>query len=162
MKRFSFGAGVGAVPVLVAVPALAACSAAGTGPLAAGHGGGAVHTTAYQTATKHGRDDGKVIGDFIREGGPLGPSGQQPKNVPLSGTIMFESRHHRTIDVRVGNSGRFSVWLPARMYSVTGKSPDILTQLPSGASQEDVCSLTVTVKVRADHTTWITVVCPVP
>jgi hypothetical protein len=54
---------------------------------------------------------GRVAGEFEREGGPMGPAGQQPPVVSLPGTVLFARHAHRTVRVHVGNSGRLSVRL---------------------------------------------------
>ena len=88
---------------------LTACEAGGPAP----HAGPAA---AMRTRTQG--DQGKVVGSFSRVGGPLGSGGQQPPTVPLSGTLSFNAAHRRTVAVRVGKSGQFSVWLPAGAYRV--------------------------------------------
>lgn len=106
--------------------------------------------------------EGKVAGAFIRVGGPLGQGGKQPPSVPLSGTLSFSAGHRRTVAVRVGKSGRYSVWLPAGAYQVSGRSPSILEVLASGASREPPCSPEIPVIVTAGETVRIDVICPVP
>lgn len=106
--------------------------------------------------------DGKVVGTFLRVGGPLGPGGTQPPDVPLSGTVQFTAAHRRTVAVWVGKSGRFSVWLPAGAYRVSGSSPSIVGLLASGAEREDTCALEVPVTVLAGRALQVAVICTVP
>jgi hypothetical protein len=118
--------------------------------------------TAAQTPTHHGSATGTVVGRFIREGGPIGPGGKQPPAVPLSGVVKFAPRHGKAVTVRVPRSGRFRLRLAAGRYRVTGRSPSILVQLPNGQTRELVCSVPLTVGVRARHTVHVTVVCALP
>ncbi len=106
--------------------------------------------------------DGRIIGTFIRAGGPLGPGGKQPRDRPLAGTVQFFAAHHPTIAVRVGRSGRFAVSLPAGTYRVSGRSPSILEVLASGATRESACSAEQQVAVVTGRTLQISVTCPVP
>jgi hypothetical protein len=128
---------------------LAACGASGQAPLAV-----------MRTAT-HG-DDGQVIGTFDRVGGPLGLGGKQPPTIRLMGTVQFTSAQRGMVAVRVGKSGRFSVWLPAGAYQVSGRSPSIIEVLPTGAQRVTTCSPAVPVTVVPHRTARIAVVCPVP
>jgi hypothetical protein len=105
---------------------------------------------------------GKVVGTFIRVGGPLGAGGKQPPSIPLSGTLSFSAGHRRAVAVQVGKSGRFSVWLPAGTYDVSGRSPSIIEMLASGATLESQCSQQVPFAVVAARTVHIAVVCAVP
>jgi len=107
-------------------------------------------------------DAGTVAGTFMRVGGPIGPGGMQPRAVPLMGTLTFAASHHRIIAVHVGNSGRFSVRLPAGEYLVVGRSPSIVEVLASGATVEDQCSPAISVTVVSGRTVQVSVVCPVP
>ena len=106
--------------------------------------------------------DGKVVGTFVRVGGPLGQGGTQPPDVPLSGTVQFTAAHRRTVAAWVGKSGRFSVWLPAGAYRVFGRSPSMVGLLASGAEREDTCALEVPVTVVAGRALQIAVACTVP
>jgi hypothetical protein len=118
------------------------------------------HTSAQHTSPHSG--DGKVIGAFIRVGGPLGQGGKQPPSVPLSGTLSFSAGHRRTIAVRVGQSGRYSVWLPADTYLVSGRSPSMLDVSASGATRESPCSQEIRLTIAAGKTVRMDVICPVP
>jgi hypothetical protein len=109
----------------------------------------------------HVSKDGVVAGRFQRVGGPIGPQGQQPAAVLLSGTLQFSRGHHRT-DVHVGRSGRFAASLPAGVYRVRGRTPEIEEQLPSGRVRQTWCSAPLSVTVAAGQTKQITVTCPVP
>ncbi len=143
------------------VLALAACAAAPAAPAARPEArqskGGAASAA---PAARPG--EGRVIGTFIREGGPLGAGGAQPRDRLLAGTVQFFAAPHRMVAVHVGRSGRFSVWLPAGGYRVFGRSPSILEQLPSGATRESPCSGPQKITVAAGHTVRIAVTCVVP
>lgn len=106
--------------------------------------------------------EGRVIGTFIRAGGPLGPGGTQPRDRPLRGTVQFLAAHHRMVAVRVGGAGRFSVWLRAGTYRVSGRSPSILEVLASGATRETKCSGSQRIVVVTGRARRITVTCVVP
>jgi hypothetical protein len=93
---------------------------------------------------------GRVAGAFEREGGPLGPGGKQPPVVPLSGSILFARPGHRTVRVRAGSKGRFSVRLAPGDYAVSGRTAGL-----------PVCRLP-RVKVTASRTKHIVVACVVP
>jgi hypothetical protein len=105
---------------------------------------------------------GHVTGKLVRAGGPIGPGGKQPGEQPLPGTVTFNTAGHRPVSVRVGASGKFSVWLDPGRYRVAGRSPDIVTVTSTGKDLEQTCSQPLSVTVRARHTTAIAVVCPVP
>ncbi len=132
---------------------LTACEAGGPAP----HAGPA---PAMRTRAPGG--EGKAVGSFTRVGGPLGQDGQQPPSVPLSGTLSLSAAHRRTLAVRVGKSGRFTVWLPAGAYRVSGRSPSILEILASGATLESACSQQVPVTVVAAQAVHVSVICSVP
>ena len=103
--------------------------------------------------------DGRVAGKFERVGGPIGPGGQQPPVVPLSGTMRFARSGHKTVSVRVGKNGEFSARLAPGEYRVSGRTPDILGE---PGNVEATCSLQSPLTVRAGGTRHITVVCAVP
>ncbi len=103
--------------------------------------------------------DGRVTGKFERVGGPLGPGGQQPPVVPLTGTMRFARAGHRTVRVHVGKSGKFSVRLAPGSYRVSGRTPQI-EQEPGNI--EATCRLHGKVKVSGGRTRHIVVVCSVP
>jgi hypothetical protein len=105
---------------------------------------------------------GLLAGRFVREGGPLGPGGQQPAEVPLRGTVTFTATGHRPVSVQVGSSGRFSVTLAPGRYQVAGRSPDIETVDPNGRQQEQACSQPSSATVTAGQTITIAVTCVVP
>jgi hypothetical protein len=110
-----------------------------------------------------------VTGRFIREGGPLGPGGQQPAEQPLSGTVVFTAGRLR-VAVQVGSSGTFSLRLPPGTYAVSGRSPSIVEvstgtaggQAATAATRETPCSVPGSVTVAARHVTRATVACIVP
>jgi hypothetical protein len=110
-----------------------------------------------------GRDParGTVTGRLVREGGPLGPGGQQPGAHPIPGTIRFTAGRHRAIMVRTSRAGRFSVQLPAGKYQVADRSPRLLLVAANGIARQ-TWSRPVTVTVTAHHVTRITLVIPVP
>jgi hypothetical protein len=107
-----------------------------------------------------------VTGTFFREGGPLGPGGQQPAEQPLSGTVVFTSGRHR-VAVQVGGSGTFSLRLPPGTYAVSGRTPSIVEVTSGTAAGQQAtiatpCSMPVTVTVTARHDTHVTLTCIVP
>ena len=118
--------------------------------------------TAITSAHASRADEGRIIGTFIRAGGPLGPGGMQPPDRPLTGTVQFRAAHHPTVAVRVGKSGTFTVWLPAGTYRVSGRSPSILEVLASGATRESPCSVPQQVAVVTGRALRISVTCSVP
>ena len=105
---------------------------------------------------------GTVTGTFVREGGALGPGGQQPAEKRLPGLIQFIGTNKQTFKVRVGNNGTFELRLPTGTYSVVGRTPDIVEVDTNGSSRETPCSQPLSVTVRNDHTSNITVTCVVP
>ena len=156
-----------------AVLAIAGCSAQQTaGHQAAGHQTSGQHTSPAGTVSEQ-PPIGTVSGKFLREGGPLGPGGSEPANVPLSGTVTFSAGRHQVLSVRVGASGLFTVTLPPGRYAVSGRSPSVAEVsngatigadgTVSGGTQTDPpCSAPLTATVSAQHITKITLVCPVP
>jgi len=114
---------------------------------------------ATASAAPHGAVRGTVTGRLVREGGPIGPGGQQPGNHPVSGQVRFVRRGHHPVRVQVGKSGRFNVRLAAGRYAVAGSSPGL--DLP-GRKGWHSCSEPMHVTVRAGHVTRITVACIVP
>jgi hypothetical protein len=135
-----------AVSCLAALPLLAAC-AAGPG---------------QHSASGSGRDParGTVTGRLVREGGPVGPGGQQPGAHPIRGTIRFTGQH-RVIMVRTSRAGRFSVQLLAGKYQVADRSPRLLLVAANGIARQ-TWSRPVTVTVTGHHVTRITLVIAVP
>jgi hypothetical protein len=107
-------------------------------------------------------DLGTVTGVFHRVGGPLGPGGQQPKVVPLTGRMRFTRHGYPAVSVPVGRSGRFTVQLPPGTYRVTGITPDITEVLENGRQLDERCHLPQDLRVRPGRTGHITVVCAVP
>lgn len=116
---------------------------------------------------------GLVQGKFIREGGPLGPGGQQPAVLRLSGTVAFNGGPGDVVRLHVGKSGAFSLRLPAGTYAVTGRTPSIMEvsngavvnakgQVVKGHGTETVCSVPLSVTVTPQHTSKITLTCVVP
>jgi hypothetical protein len=144
----------GALAVLV----LAGCASASTpatGPT--GRSG-----TGPATVSRDAPATGLLTGRFVREGGPLGPGGQQPAEVPLRGTVTFTATGHRPVSVQVGSSGRFSVTLLPGQYQVAGRSPDIETVDPNGRQQQQACSQPLSATITAGQTITIAVTCVVP
>jgi hypothetical protein len=128
-------------------------------------GAAAASATAYPAASAAvytAAGAARVTGKLVRAGGPMGPGGQQPGEQPLPGTVTFTAAGHRPVDVRVGASGKFSVWLDPGRYRVAGRSPDIVTVTSTGKDLEQTCSQPLSVTVRARHTMAIAVVCAVP
>jgi hypothetical protein len=135
---------------------LAACAA---GP-AAGHHGQPAGQGPAQSAPPG--QLGTVTGVFHRVGGPLGPHGQQPKVVRLTGRMRFTRPGHPAISVPVGRSGRFTVQLPPGTYRVTGITPDIVEVLNNGRQLDGRCHGPQDLRVRPGRAGHITVVCSVP
>ena len=128
-------------------------------PLAACAAGPGQRTAA---GPSHDPARGTVTGRLVREGGPLGPGGQQPGAHPIPGAaIRFSTGQHRVIMVRTSRAGRFSVQLPAGKYQVADRSPRLLLAAASGIARQ-TWSRPVTVTVTAHHVTRITLVIPVP
>lgn len=97
------------------------------------------------TSAGGGAGVGTVTGKLQIEGGPISTDGKLPGKRPTPGTVRFTSARHRRITVRVGDSGTFSVRLPAGAYAACS--------LSSGASGP--CSRSRQVTVTARHTTEI-------
>ena len=142
----------------LAVLVLAGCASASTpatGPAGRSGAGPA-------TVSPHAPATGLLTGRFVREGGPLGPGGQQPAEIPLRGTVTFTATGHRAVSVQVGASGLFSVPLLPGRYQVAGRSPDIETVDPDGRQQEQACSQPSSATITAGQTITIAVTCVVP
>jgi hypothetical protein len=96
---------------------------------------------------------GTVTGRLLLEGGTSRFNGPRP----ISGTVQFTGPHQLGT-VRVGNSGTFSVVLPAGIYHVSGRSPHVIEvshgQVP--------CTQPLSVTVTPRHATKITLTCIVP
>jgi hypothetical protein len=130
---------------------LTGCTAAGAAESAAGHAAG--HPPARAT--------GHVTGRLLIEGGPLGPGGKQPGERPIPGTVTFTAAGRRPVAIKVGNSGRFSAWLPPGRYQVVWRSPAIITVTDSG-HEEQTSSQAPSVTISARHAATITLVAIVP
>jgi hypothetical protein len=151
MKSFRTCAG------LLATLALAGCATAShtSQPSLTSHTGSAAVT-------------GHLTGRFVIEGGPISPDGQQPGERPIPGTVTLTAAGHRPVTIQVGDSGKFSAWLPPGRYEVSGRSPDIeeasSAQAGPGGSQgvELPCSRPLSVTIAAGHTAAITLTCIVP
>ena len=145
---------------LLATLALAGCATASQ----AGHTDQASTTSHTGSAAVTGH----LTGRFVMEGGPISPGGQQPGERPIPGTVTLTAAGHRPVTIQVGDSGKFSAWLPPGRYQVSGRSPDIeeasSAQAGSGASQgvERPCSQPLSVTITAGHTAAITLTCIVP
>jgi hypothetical protein len=131
------------------------CAGAGAAEHAAGH-------TAVHTSGGPAWAAGYVTGRLLIEGGPISPSGQQPGERPIPGTVTFTAAGPRPVAVEVGSSGTFSAWLPPGRYQVSGRSPDIITVTDSGKDEVQTCSQPVSVMVSARHAATLAVVCIVP
>lgn len=151
MRVLGYAASAGTVLMLTACGAAVAQDS--SGHLVAHHG---------PVAAIQKNGTGVVVGKFQRVGGPLGPDGQQPPIVPLSGTLRFGVSAKHWTDVQVSPSGRFTVSLPAGTYSVRGRTPSIEEQLPSGQLLDGWCTPAVSVTVEAGQTAQITMTCNVP
>ena len=151
MKSFRTCAG------LLATLALAGCATAShtSQPSLTSHTGSAAVT-------------GYLTGRFVIEGGPISPDGQQPGERPIPGTVTLTAAGHRPVTIQVGDSGKFSAWLPPGRYQVSGRSPDIeeasSAQAGTGGSQgvELPCSRPLSVTIASGHTAAITLTCIVP
>jgi hypothetical protein len=108
-----------------------------------------------------GSPRGTVTGRLMLEGGPGVPGGRPPGQRPIPGTVQFTDRQHRLILAQVGNSGDFSVRLPAGSYAVSGRSPRVI-EVSNGARHEITCSQTLSVTVTLRHTTRVALTCIVP
>jgi len=150
----------GAVLGGTAIVVLAGCSAAAQAPRQ--HSSSAPAQATTGTAQDTSTSTGVVTGRFQRVGGPLGPGGQGPAVVRLSGTLRFSLSKQHWTDVHVGKSGTFRVTLAPGTYTVRGRTPQILEQLASGKARETWCGPAMTVTVRAGATKHLAVVCPVP
>jgi hypothetical protein len=104
---------------------------------------------------------GTVTGRMVREGGPLGPGGQQPGTHPMPGTVRFTSGRHQVIKVQTSRLGTFSVQLPPGRYLVSDRSPRLLLVGTDGISRQ-TWSRPVTVVVTAHHITRVTLASIVP
>lgn len=132
---------------------LAACAASAPPPHARA-------TSPVRTLAR--ADTGTVVGTFMRVGGPLGANGSQPPSIPLRGTVTFSATRRRTVAVSVGKTGMFSLRLRPGVYQVSGRSPQLLEVLASGATAETPCAGPVLVTVVAGRTVHLSVVCAVP
>jgi hypothetical protein len=132
----------------------------------------AANTQLTASVTTH-TGTGVVQGTFVREGGPIGPGGQQPPELRLSGSVAFNGGPGNVIRLRVGKTGAFSLRLPAGTYAVTGRTPSIIEvsnggvvnakgQVIKGHGTESVCSVPLSVTVTPQHTSRITLTCVVP
>jgi hypothetical protein len=157
MTRLRIGAC--ALAVLVLVGCTSASTPASTTPATGPTGRSA---TGPATVSPDAPATGLLTGRFVREGGPLGPGGQQPAEIPLRGTVTFTATGHRAVSVQVGASGLFSVTLLPGRYQVAGRSPGIETVDPSGRQQEQTCSQPSSVTITAGQTITIAVTCVVP
>jgi len=161
-SRWLLGVAVALALVGCATRPQASSQEPSTGKTAAGSAAATASISTGQPTTRRTADQGKVVGIFLREGGPLGPGLHQPALEPLWGTVQFTPRHGQAIAVRVGSSGLFAVWLPAGRYVVSGRTSLIVEQLPSGAQRDAPCSLPLSVTVEPGRTVRIAVTCAVP
>jgi len=134
-----------AVSCLAVMPLLAGCAA----------------SLAQDAAGRADPARGTVTGRMVREGGPIGPGGQQPGVHPIPGTVRFTGRQHQVVMVRTSKAGRFSVRLPPGRYQVSDRSPRILLVGSNGIGHK-TWSRPVTVTVSGHHVTRITLVIAVP
>ena len=90
--------------------------------------GAAEHAASQGTSHPPTRATGHLTGKLFIEGGPIGPGGKQPGERPIPGTVTLTAAGHRPVTITVGNSGRFSAWLPP---AGTGSSGARRPSLPS-------------------------------
>jgi len=119
--------------------------------------GAAEHAASYPPV----RATGHLTGKLFIEGGPIGPGGKQPGERPIPGTVTLTGAGHRPVTITVGNSGKFSVWLPPGRYRVVWRSPAIITVTGSG-HEEQTSSPAPPVTISARHAATITLVAVVP
>lgn len=141
------GGGAAAAGIMHDIPGSGSSSGHKAGP-------GASHAAHTQRPA-----NGQVAGKFERVGGPVQPGTLQSLTVPLSGTIAFARFGHKTVTVRVGRKGRFSVRLAPGVYRMSGRTPDIQGE---PGNVDATCPLFRPLTVRAGVTRHITVVCSVP
>lgn len=130
---------------------LTGCTAAGAAEYAASQG----------TSQPPARATGHLTGKLSVEGGPIGPGGKQPGERPIPGTVTLTAAGHRPVTIKVGNSGKFSAWLPSGRYRVIWRSPAIITVTDSG-HEEQTSSPAPPVTISARHVATITLVAIVP
>jgi hypothetical protein len=151
------------IAAIAAISTLTACAAQS---LAAGHAAGAGAGRAHNGGTAQLRPaQGTVTGRLVREGGPLGPGGQQPATRPISGVIQFISPSGQVTRVKVGRSGAFTVTLVPGTYRVRGSSPAVVEVGSAdigGKATQPPCTIPKTVKVTDRRTIRITLACVVP
>jgi hypothetical protein len=99
---------------------------------------------------------GTVTGRLLLEGGTSRFNGLRP----ISGTVQFTGPH-QLATIRVGNSGTFSVVLPAGIYHVSGRSPHVI-EVSNGTNRQVPCTQPLSVTVTPAHPTKITLACIVP
>jgi hypothetical protein len=104
------------------------------------------------TSPAGGAAAGTVTGKLQIEGGPISTDGKLPGKRPTPGTVRFTSTRHHRVTVHVGDSGTFSVQLPAGTYAACS--------LSSGSSGP--CTRSRQVTVTARHTTEIAFLFLVP
>jgi hypothetical protein len=123
--------------------------------------GATEHSASHATGHRPARATGHVTGKLLIEGGPIGPGGKQPGERPIPGTVTFTAAGHRSVAIKVGNSGKFSAWLPPGPYRVVWRSPAIITVTDSG-HEEQTSSPASSVTISARHAATITLVAIVP
>ena len=123
--------------------------------------GAAVDAASQGTSHPPARATGHLTGKLFIEGGPIGPGGKQPGERPIPGTVTLTAAGHRPVTIKVGNSGRFSAWLPSGRYRVVWRSPAIVTVTDSG-HEEQTSSPAPSVTINAGHAATVTLVAIVP
>ena len=114
---------------------------------------GCSHTSAPGTGT--------VTGRLMMDGGPIGLHGQQPRAHPIPGTVRFTGGQDQVITIRISKTGVLSGQLPAGRYSVSYRSPHLLTPGRDGTFHQNWFQLEH-VTVTADHTTKVPLTLYVP
>jgi hypothetical protein len=151
------------IAVITATAALTACGAQSSAAEHAGgpSAGGRQHGGIAQLRPAQGT----VKGRLVREGGPLGPGGQQPATRPISGIVRFIGPSGQVTRVKVGRSGAFTVTLVPGIYRVRGSSPavvEVSTSATGSKTTDPPCTIPKTVKVTDQTTIGITLACVVP
>jgi hypothetical protein len=108
------------------------------------------------SSTTNAPNSGKLAGQLQLASTTAG--GSPPQGV--SGVIMMQEKAGTTRTATAGSDGAFSATVPARSYTVTGRSPMFILNGSQGLCVAESGSGPAPVEVRAGETTSITIVCP--